>query len=330
MQNVINAYTLSFVIVSVFVLAAYLIHIFKKKQALNIIPLFASIATVYLIYGLISIPGSANYYNMLALDICIAILSTVLAILYISKPYIFVGLVILLIAGFVIYTNGYPGSTAFAGMFAIGTIYGMLYREFALSPKRSSESRKAKKTEISRDMVQILLGIVLVGIMLVLPYISAVYIIFALMLLAYTSNNLVANLRMGRFYTRTMDLERKGATYGQGATYLAAGTALIMGFATGSNFLLFGIVVLFFADSLATIVGVSARRAEKLPYNRYKTIIGTFMFFVVAAVGGYLIIGLVGILFALILAFIESLNLSIDDNVRTGVVVVVLRALTRI
>lgn len=45
---------------------------------------------------------------------------------------------------------------------------------------------------------------------------------------------------------------------------------------------------------------------------------------------GYLIIGLYGVLFAVILAFIEGLNLSIDDNVRSGIVLVVLKALTGI
>ncbi len=329
MQNVINAYTLAFVILSVFALAAYMIHIFRKKQVLNIIPLLASIATVYLLYGLISVHGAANYYDLLALDICIAIVSTILAILYISKPYVFISLMILLIAGFVIYASSYNANTAFAGMFAIGTIYGLMYREFALNPKKS-EVKKMKKTEINRDIVQIVLGIVLIGIVVIFPYIAAVSIIFALMLLAYTSNNLLANLRMGRFYTRAMDLERKGVTYGQGATYLAASAAIVMGFVHTTNLLLFGIVVLFFADSMATIVGVSARRAENLPYNRYKTIVGTLAFFAIAAVGGYLTIGLYGVLFALILAFIEGLNSSIDDNIRSGIVIVILKALTGI
>jgi dolichol kinase len=314
------------VILSVFTLAAYIIHIFRKKQALNLLPLIASIITVYLIYRLIGIAGSTTYYDILALDICIAIVATIMAILYISKPYIFVSLMILLIAGFVIYASTYQTSTVFAGMFAIGTIYGMMYREFALNPKKS-DTKKAKTREINRDLIQILLGIVLVAILIVFPYIAAVSIIFALILLAYTSNNLFANLKMGKFYTKSMDLERKGAIYGQGATYLAAGTALVMGFAHSSTFLLFGIVVLFFADSMATIVGLSAKRAEPLPYNRYKTMVGTLAFFVVAAVAGYFILGLYGILFALILAFIEGLNISIDDNVRSGIVIVVLKAL---
>ncbi|MDE1871180.1 MAG: hypothetical protein KGI06_02985 [Candidatus Micrarchaeota archaeon] len=330
MQNVINAYTLSFVILSVFALAAYLAHMLRRKQMLNVIPLFASIVTAYLVYGLIGAHGSAGYYNLLALDICIALVSTILAILYITKPYIFIGLMLLLIAGFIIYASGYPSNTGFAGMFAIGTIYGLLYREFVLGPKRSDKAKKQKKKEINRDMVQILLGIVLVGVMLVFHYSSSVSIIFGLMLLGYAFNNLLANIRIGSFYRRAMDLERKDSTYGQGATYLAASTALVIGFTSGANMLLFGIIVLFFADSIATIVGISARGASSLPYNRYKTIVGTLAFFAVAAVGGYLILGLYGLLFAAILAFVESIDLSIDDNIRSGIVIALLKALTGI
>jgi dolichol kinase len=330
MQNVINAYTLSFVILSVFTLAAYLIHILKKKQLMNVIPIIASIVTVYLIYGLIAAYGSPSYYDPLALDICIAIISTITAILYITKPYIFIGLIILLVAGFVIYSSSYGSNTAFAGMFAIGTIYGLMYREFALNPKKSNDQKKMKKKEINRDLIQIFLGIILVGIVMLFPYFAAVSMIFALILLAYTSNNLLANLRMGRFYTRAMDLERKGVTYGQGATYLAASTALIMGFVYSTNALLFGIIVLFFADSFATIVGVSLRRAEPLPYNRGKTMVGTLAFLAISAIGGYMTLGLYGVLFAVILSFIEGLNISIDDNIRSGVILVILKALAGI
>jgi dolichol kinase len=330
MPNIITAYTLSFVILSVFALAAYLIHIVRKKQAMNVLPVIATMVTVYLLYKLIGTVGSASYYDLLALDMCIAIISTMLSILYISKPYVFVSLMVLLVAGFVIYAGTYMGNTAFAGMFAIGTIYGMLYREFVLNPKRSERAKKSRQLEINRDIVQIILGIAVLAIAIIFPYLAAISIIFALILLAYTSNNLIANLRMGRFYTRAMDLERRGATYGQGAIYLAAGTALVIGFAHNANFLLFGIVVLFFADSLATIIGVSLRHAAELPYNRNKTIVGTLAFFVVAAVGGYLILGLIGVLFAVILAFIEGLNLSLDDNIRSGIVIVILKALTGI
>jgi len=326
MQNVINAYTLTFVIATIFTLALYLVYIFKRKEGLNLIPVVISIATVFLLYRLISVAGSASYYDVLALDICIAIIATILAIFYISKPYIFIGLTILLLFAFVIFVGSYPGNSTFAGMFAIGTIYGLIYREFVINPKKDKKPVKNKSKEINRDLIQIFLGIVLVAVIYFLPHPGAIDIIFALIILSYACNNLLANLKLSPLYRKAVDLERKNVTYGLGATYLAASTALIMGFTHSTNMLLFGIVALFFADSIATIVGVSLRRAAELPYNRFKTIIGSFAFFVVAAIAGFYLLGYYGILFALILAFVESLNLSIDDNIRTGIVVVILGA----
>jgi dolichol kinase len=328
MQNVIDATTVAFIILTAFAVMAYLIHILKRKQLLNILPVLATMAVVFLLYRIIGLPGSAGYYNLLALDLCIAIIASIIAVFYISKPWVFIGLMVLMVAGFLIYAGSYPGDTTFAGMFAIGTILGILYREFVMMPKKSQKSKTTKKsTEINRDLVQIFLGVVLIAILYFFQYAPAVSIIFALIIIAYTTNNLLANLKLSYIYRKAMDLERKDVTYGLGATTLAASTALVMGFTHSTNLMLFGVVVLFFADSLATIVGVSMKRAAELPYNQYKTYIGTFVFFVVAAIAGFIFIGLYGVLFAVILAFIESLNLSLDDNIRSGIVIVILNAL---
>lgn len=329
MSIAIDPYTIGFIIVTTFITAAYLIYIFRKKEGLNIIPLLATMATVVLLYRLIGLVGSTNYWNLFALDMCIAVIASILAIFYISKPYIFIGLVVMLVAGLLIYVINYSGSTIFAGMFAIGTIYGLLYREFVLNPKKQNQSlnRNDRKTEVNRDYVHMLLGIILVAIIYFLPYLTAVSVVFLLILLSYTFNNLLANLKLSYIYRKASDLERKNVTYGLGAIYLASSAALILGFTQNIHLLLFGVVALFFADPLATIVGISNKRASSLPYNRYKTVVGSITFFIVAAIPGYFLLGLYGVLFAIVLAFIESLNLSLDDNIRTGVVVVVLGAL---
>jgi dolichol kinase len=303
---------------------AYLIHLLRRKQLLNIIPLFASIITVFLVYRLLGVASSTNYYNLLALDICIAIIASILAIFYVSKPHIFVALVILLIAGFMIYATNYSDA-AFAGMFAIGTTYGLLYREFALSPPKKTEMiKKNKNREIARDLIQIVLGIVLLAVAYVFPYLQAIFVIFGLIMIGYTTNNLMANFKSG--YRKIADLERRDVSYGLGASYLAGSTALVIGFVHSASILYFSIIVLFFADSLATIVGISIRNAMSLPYNKYKTVIGTLVFFIIAASAGYFVMGLNGILSGFILAFIESINLSLDDNVRSGIVLVILNS----
>lgn len=325
MQNVISTYTLLFAILTAFVAAFYFLYTIRKREVLNIMPLIATIITIAIVYRLVGIPG-ANYYNILALDICIGLLATILAMFYISKPYIFIGLLAALLLGIVIYTSAYGSDTAFAGMFAIGTIYGLLYREFALNKKvrDNFDTKKRKRTEISRDIIQISFGIVLIGALYYFGYINGVMIIFALAMLGYFVNNILANFRISPIYTRAKDLERKNVSYGLGASYLAASTALMLGFAHGAPLLLFGIVAVFFGDSAATIIGISARGAAPLPYNRHKTIVGTLAFFLVTAVLGYFVIGIYAVLLAAILAFIEGLYIAVDDNIRSGIAVVIL------
>jgi dolichol kinase len=329
-QNIINTYTLLFAVVSVFVFAIYLVYMIRRKELLNIIPLLASVITVFLIYNVIAVACSVNYYNILTLDICIALLSTILALFYISKPYIFLALLALVVVGVLIYMNSNIGNVLFAGMFAIGTLYGLMYRQFVLSPVREGNgTRKKKDREVTRDIIQIGLGIVLAGVVYYFAYSDALMIVFGLILLGYLGNNILANVRIGPIYKRAMDLERKNVSYGMGASYLAVSAALMLGFTHSAALLLFGIVVVFFADSAATIVGLSMRRASSLPYNKYKTYVGTLAFFLVVAVLGYFIpgIGIYSVPLALVLAFVESLDISVDDNIRSGILVVILGAL---
>ncbi len=331
MQNVFNFYTLSLVIMTVFAIAMYLMHTFRRKQLMGLLPLIAAIITAFLLYNVIGTQG-AGYYNLLLIDICIAAISSVIAVLYVSKSYVFIPLMLLLIAGFILYVADYPGNFAFAGMFAVGTIYGILYREFVIGSRRERRRRSIteKRTELNRDYIQILLGIVLVAVLLAFSTIDARSIIFALIIIGYTAINLVANLRLSPSHRKTLDLERRDVEYGRGAAYLAASTALVVGFTSSYGMLFFGLVALFFADSLATIFGLSAHGAAPLPYNRNKTFTGTLTFLIVAAIAGYMLIGPYGLLYALILAFVEGLSLSLDDNVRTGILVVLLGSLVKV
>ena len=148
MQNVISTYTFLFAIITAFIAAFYLIYTVRKHEAKNILPLIATVITICIIYRLVGIPG-ANYYNMLALDLCIGILATILAIFYIAKPYIFIGLLAALLLGIAIYISAYAGDMVFAGMFAIGTICGLLYREFALN-RRKPENFDTKRRKKER------------------------------------------------------------------------------------------------------------------------------------------------------------------------------------
>jgi dolichol kinase len=314
MVNVISSYTLSFAVLTAFAVAAYFMHSWRKKEFKNILPLIGTLIAISAIYFLITAAGSPNYYNALALDLCIALVSTMLAVFYISKPYVFLSLMAILLVGIFVYASGYPGNNLFIGMFAIGTISGLLYREFALNTKKWVSGKKRRETEVRRDIIQMIMGAVVV----------------ALALLGYIANNILANLIISPTYKKAADLERKNVSYGLGAVYLAAGTALMLGFTSATPLLLFGIVALFFGDAVATIVGINTKMADTLPYNRNKTRNGTYAFFIVVAIIGFFLIGWYAILLAALLAFIESIDVALDDNVRIGIVIVVIAAVLKI
>ena len=98
--------------------------------------------------------------------------------------------------------------------------------------------------------MQISFGIVLIGALYCFGYAYGVMAIFALLMLGYFVNNLLANFRIRPIYARAKDLERENVSYGLGASYLAASTALMLGFAHGAPLLLFGIVAVFFGIRL--------------------------------------------------------------------------------
>jgi dolichol kinase len=330
MVNVISSYTLSFAVLTAFAVAAYFMHSWRKKEFKNILPLIGTLIAISAIYFLITAAGSPNYYNALALDLCIALVSTMLAVFYISKPYVFLSLMAILLVGIFVYASGYPGNNLFIGMFAIGTISGLLYREFALNTKKWVSGKKRRETEVRRDIIQMIMGAVVVAVILLLGHFGAVGIVFALALLGYIANNILANLIISPTYKKAADLERKNVSYGLGAVYLAAGTALMLGFTSATPLLLFGIVALFFGDAVATIVGINTKMADTLPYNRNKTRNGTYAFFIVVAIIGFFLIGWYAILLAALLAFIESIDVALDDNVRIGIVIVVIAAVLKI
>lgn len=287
-------------------------------------PLVASLITV-------AVVGLAGHYSFLNLftAAAFALLSSMLILFYLSSTRSFLLLMIfvslqLVYLAFV----GVPLSGTFAPGFAIGTFFGLTYIEKV--KKRGNAARGVKKIEIDRDVFSIALGTILLLLLAAFTK-SFIYIAIALVILAYSFNAVVSKQNFGVLkpvLRMLKGLERKDAFYGTGALYLAVGFMLMLAFVGAYRFLAFGIAVLLFADSAATIVGKRIP-IMRLPYNASKSIGGFTGFFVVAAVSAFVLFGtpLVAIMYAAVLAFIESLDLHVDDNVTLAVGVIALYAL---
>ena len=102
------------------------------------------------------------------------------------------------------------------------------------------------------------------------------------------------------------------------------GLILFLGVFKSVDLGIFFIITLYFADAVATIVGLSIRQ-PRLPYNKGKSVAGTLGFFACASLG-YFFIGPYAIAFAAVLAIVESLPLGnkLDDNIILSIAFILL------
>lgn len=302
-------------------LSLYFTSVRKSSLVALAVAVAVSFVAAYAVYG------SSNL-GMVYIGVAIAAISTALADVYLRKPRLFTMLIVLLVAGFAYGILAKSATIAIAGMFSIGTIAGLLHNDFFERGSKApgSSFNRRLQIEIRRDVVHIMIGVLVVAVILLIPQSTAVDIIFFLILLGYLLNNSSAlrysrrsNTFLHKFYTRANGFERMGTRYGLGAIYLAAGVALLLGFIHSSNFLLFSIIALLFADPAATIVGATVG-GPSVPHNRSKSFAGTITFFVVSAFLGYFLIGTNAFVFAFILALVESLGIFVDDNIGIAII----------
>lgn len=318
-----NVANLVFFIITVLVSIIYSWYFYKKQKTGHIIQLILTLIFVFLISVLLGQNKYYDYYSLLAIEASIALISSMLITFYVSKPKVFLLFLIFLLFGLLIYYLDYRINLLSAGMFSIGTIVGLTYRE-KTTKNDNGPYKKERSKEISRDLVQIILGLSLVIILLLFAFHKALYVTFGLIILGYLVNDLLSMKRLNFIYRRIVKrLERSDAIYGLGSIYLAAGAALLIGFIGNLRFLLFAIAVLFFADSIATIAGISFGKL-RIPYNKNKTFIGSLAFFAISATLGYLTIGISALALGFLLTVIESLDIFLDDNIRTSITLVVL------
>ena len=178
--------------------------------------------------------------------------------------------------------------------------------------------------EISRDLVQITVGAFLIIILLSVKFEYAIAIIFILVMAAYSINGTLSTLKESNILRVFSKIEKPGVIYGQGALFISMGLILFLGVFKSVDLGIFFIITLYFADAVATIVGLSIRQ-PRLPYNKGKSVAGTLGFFACASLG-YFFIGPYAIAFAAVLAIVESLPLGnkLDDNIILSIAFILL------
>jgi dolichol kinase len=322
-------YVLAFLAASLLSSFAYAAWLMKSKRVSDLMPLVASVTTALIVYLLLQQYQLGAHYAVLAIELGIALSSSMLVQLYMSKPKTFIVLTLIMLAGFVLYSYGGFAGFPTMGVFGISTMYGLVYRNLSTRHKARS-ARKEKSKEIVRDVIQIIMGGIIIAMLAFFKPNASVPMVFTLIILGYAVNDLSGEKSLGGAYKAVESrLERSGVVYGSGALYIAAGTALVIGFVVNPLFVMFGMIVLFFSDSAATIVGISIDFV-KLPYNKDKSLMGSLAFLIVAASLGYLVIGVNALILAVPLAFIESLNTHLDDNVSVAIAIVIASVLLRL
>lgn len=301
---------------------AYVIWLVKKKRITDLLPLIASVVTASIIYLLLKQYQLGAHYNILAIELSIALISSMLVQLYMSKPRMFVALTLLMLSGFLLYSYSHFSGFTPIGIFGMSTMYGLLYRNGGHKHVRRKVNNEKSK-EVIRDIIQITMGTILVVVLALLKFDAAVPVIFTLIILGYVLNDLSGEKSLRNAYKAVESrLERSGVVYGSGALYIAAGAALVIGFVNNPVFAIFGMIVLFFADSTATIVGINLG-FMKLPYNRNKSVLGSLSFFLVTALLGYFVIGTAAFALGALLAVVESADTHMDDNVSLAIAIVI-------
>lgn len=249
-------------------------------------------------------------------SVAVAVLAAMLPVLYRRRPLAFMA-VIFIVAYAAAVSLSRPASV---GMFGVGMIVGALYSQRYLSARKEDRSMRKAAMEMKRDLIQMALGLAVLVVMLVWQQ-GYFYIMFWVILVAYLFNNLIS--KTGSAFRWLSRFERRDAEFGLGAMHLAAGAAILLGFAD-YRLALFGIFPLFFGDALATMTGISFYRSRKLPHNRRKSYAGTISFFIAVAAPGVIILGIWGVLLAAVLALVESIELPVDDNTTVPIATLIL------
>lgn len=167
--------------------------------------------------------------------------------------------------------------------------------------------------EVERQLFHLLVGFIALGVLLIQGRTFAMAAAFFTII----AGTLLINARLlGKkiFIVEWFEkrFERTGAPLpGWGSACYAAGVLILLTFLPDPARIAAGIYVLAVGDCFSTLVGRIGR--TRLPYNKNKTLEGTLAFFL-SALPAWYFIGIWAVPLAALAAFIESLQLPIDDN----------------
>lgn len=167
--------------------------------------------------------------------------------------------------------------------------------------------------ELRRKIFHSLFGLVLISILfnferkILILFLSLFLLIGSIMIVVRLKGN---RIPIANWFEKTF--ERKNVRFpGYGAFWYVVGTLLLAFFISNPNEIAATILTLALGDSAATIFGI--RGVHPLPYNRRKTIEGSFAF-LIFSLSSCLLVGWLGIPLSLLTAVSESLPVPIDDN----------------
>ncbi len=313
-----NIIVVAYAILSVVALLMYTRDSLKKRDKAALVPLAISVVIALAVVFLLSeIVNETTIF--FALDF--AMLFAIMPYYYAVRTRKLIALLALIAFGFFYATYSY-GSLLypFIQMFAIGTMMGLLYKGGPTVLKKVAR-RDSKSLETRRDVVHVFLGAIIMLLFLSTTFYYAEYITTILIIIGYVYNSALAKYK-GKGFSFLSKFERSDDLFGTGALYLGVGVLLLLGFVHTLHFMIIGIAALMFADPIATIVGLNLD-GPKLFYNKKKSVYGTLAFMAVVLIVGYPFIGYYAALFAAILAFVESTESPIDDNIAIPLVMII-------
>ncbi len=318
------------------ILSFYFLYDVKKQKKSKISKFKIKNSILFFIISLlIGVFFSLLFYKnffLLLLALIISILSYIASFYYSNKFNIFIYCFILLVL-VLFYSLFINSLIIFLQLFSIITILGFIrknldYKLYIKSKKMIGNNDLNLKVELNRDIFQMMLGVLII---IILFYIKNSFLLITLLaLLGYFLINFISfDFKLNNQLLKILKyLERSDVIYGSGAIYAICSLLLIFGFIS-NKFLVLGVIILFFADPIATITGISFNKI-KLFYNKNKTLVGSSGFFIVIFIFSLMLNFTLfyALIISLIFSFIESLK--IEDNISLAIAIIVLSSVVLI